>query len=166
MSGTAQVRPPYTTPAVSDGDCPCCSGGGTCACPEVRPTGLRLVGYSDYDLTPCSDCANSSDTAWTGDFPNGPDVNQLCSWFGPLAYDISISGKRANSFAVPRIWLDTGAAVYYMAITCKNSGSNPATDVFIIWKGTRACSGGPAGTYTRTDGIDTTATLVVEGYTP
>ncbi len=149
---------------------PCCCGTVPPADPCTSPpSSVAITGYFDGFFTPCPDGASAvpSDCVWPGIFwlVNGECAfsNYLCfnahMIDGVNCYDCQMSGHRMWQLDPPgpsQITYDSATSVFTLQVSGQNSGGYGE----IIWSGQKT-GGLFTGTYTRTSGCDSHATLEV-----
>lgn len=117
---------------------------------ECEAINLRFHNYVDGDLSGCAGNA-SGNPAWEGTF----EYYTACAWVSKTTCDncLSIDGKDLFRATIegasdPNYW------TLYIEM---NTTGGPK-----LWAGRRLKTDGLTGTYTRTEGCDTTATMEVE----
>jgi hypothetical protein len=117
----------------------------------------RLKAYTDGDLaaSSCSDCRNgfSSWPVWDGSFPN---KDSCLRWNSGLTGGIRIDGKDFRKISTLLYW-DSDNCRWALDIMCTGTASNS-----YVWRGYKDSGCKPEGTYTRSEGCDTTSSLEIE----
>lgn len=122
----------------------------------------QISGYSDGDLSPCTTCTNSLNTAWDGTFNRSPcdpmdlTLPEYCGWI-VSGSTLSIAGKALDQNYT---LLYRSCGIWYLQVVCSGAPN------CIIWRGTKSTGTDPTGTYTYDCGVDTTATFDIEACPP
>jgi len=150
---------------------PCCCAGATPTDPcSNPPSSVAITGYYDGFFTPCADGepAVASDCVWPGIFwlvNSTPCAYSNYDCFtgnlinGVNCYDCQMSGKRMSQLEPPgpsQITYDSATGVFTLQVVCLNSGGYGE----IVWSGQQKGSTF-TGTYQRTGGCDTHATIEI-----
>ncbi len=145
----------------------CCCGSSAYANPCLNaPSSLAIANYTDSYFTACSDAtpAVPGDCVWDGVFdyfdPQTCAYSNRYCFDGNGCFDCSYNGHRMWEFQPPGIssvWYNATSKTFFLQITGQN-GQNSGE---IVWQGSKTIGPGFSGTYTRTGGCDSRASVEI-----
>lgn len=147
-------------------------GPATCACcggvinPCVNaPSAIAIYQYTDTYFSPCIDCTAglAADCVWDGTFQffdsNACTFSNGQCFSGPTCFACKFHSVRMWEYDPPGISsvaYNASTTTFTMQIICQNGGFSGE----VVWLGTKV-GGLFSGTYTRTGGCDTRATVII-----